>query len=99
MSIIFLSLSSTHTRKNYYYNIYAELNLYLFVADSTFLYNHGGDGDKPILLSDLYCRSESSLLQCRRRNRSPGYHSCYGLEGNTIAVRCDGKWMHKGTIS
>ena len=62
-----------------------------FIADSTtFLFNKYGDGDKPILLSDLYCIRESSLLQCRRRNRNPGYHSCLRLEGNTVAVRCDG---------
>jgi len=34
----------------------------------------------PILLSDLYCNRESNLLQCARRNRSPGYHSCTGLD-------------------
>ena len=69
------------------------------IADSTTL-SRGiyGDGDKPILLSDLYCSSESSLLQCNRRSRSPGYHSCLGLEGNTVAVRCDGMWIYLDMI-
>ena len=61
------------------------------IADSTAISSRiYGDGNKPIVLSDLYCSSESSLLQCRRRSRSPGYHSCLGLEGNAVAVRCDG---------
>ena len=52
-----------------------------------------GNGHRPILLSTLNCSREQNLLDCRRASNYVGYHSCETLNGNTVALRCDGKYV------
>ena len=67
---------------------------FLFIIDSTVIASSKyGDGDGPILLSNLQCRKESSIFQCPRSSTYIGYHTCSSLSNNAAAVQCDGKLL------
>ena len=67
---------------------------FLYIIDSTVIASSKyGDGDGPILLSNLLCQKESSIFQCARSNTHIGYHTCSSLTNNAAAVQCDGKFL------
>ena len=70
------------------------LDFHLVLPDATTIFSSKyGDGDRPILLSDLQCsNNESNLLECARGNSYIGYHTCWSLNGNAAAVQCDSKY-------